>query len=152
MKTAIFLDKAPSIVRIPLQIQNLDTLESMTAVTLQFLRHNAQYQADVTVLLDNKRESNDMEIDALTKEGSSHKGKGKSKADRQKSSCSGCGQHHMIKECWFKDTNKVDTTRDCQFKNMSRIEPRNNKHKKGKGKGKGKGKNSVDKVTTPKKS
>ena len=48
MKKAIFLDKAPSIVRIPLQMQNLDTFESMTAVTLQVLQHNAQYQADVT--------------------------------------------------------------------------------------------------------
>ena len=84
----------------------------------------------------------------MTKEGSSHKGKGKSRADRQKSSCSGCGQHHMIKECWFKGTNKVDTTKDCRFKNMSRSKPRNNKQKKGKGKGKGKGKNSVDKVNT----
>ena len=100
MKKAIFLDKAPSIVRIPLQMQNLDTFESMSAVALQFLQHNAQYQADVTVLLDNKKESNVMEIDASTKEGSVHKGKGKSKADRQKSSCFGCGRvGQMIKEC-----------------------------------------------------
>ena len=148
MKKAIFFDKAPSRVRILFQIQNLDTFESMKTVTLQVLQHNAQYQAGVTVLHDNEREeSNDMEIDALTKEGSSHKGKGKSRAERQKSSCSGCGQRHMNRECWFKDTNKVETTKDCR---LSRGEPRNSKNKRGKGKGKGYGKNSVDKITTPK--
>ena len=107
MKKAFFLDKAPSRVRILFQIQNLDTFELMKTVTLQVLQRNAQYQADVTVLRDNEREeSNDMEIDALTKEGSSHKGKGKSRAERQKSSCSGCGQRHMNRESWFKQRYK----------------------------------------------
>ena len=41
-KKAIFLDKAPLRVRISLQIQSLDTFESMTAVTLQFLQHDAK--------------------------------------------------------------------------------------------------------------
>ena len=41
MKKALFLDKAPSSVRVPLQKQNLVTFEAMTAVTLQFLQHNA---------------------------------------------------------------------------------------------------------------
>ena len=45
MKKALFLDKAPMNVRVPLQMQNLATFEAMTAVTLQFLQHNAQYQA-----------------------------------------------------------------------------------------------------------
>ena len=49
MKKALFLDKAPSSVRVPLQMQNLANFEAMTAVTLQFLQHNAQYQAGVTV-------------------------------------------------------------------------------------------------------
>ena len=125
MKKTIFLDpssltKHLSIVRIPLQMQSLDTFESMTAVTLQFLQHNAQYQADVTVSPDNKKVSNDMDIDALTIEGSNHKEKGKSKADRQKSSCFGCGRvGHMIKELWFKDTYKVNTTKDCLFKDTN---------------------------------
>ena len=48
MKKALFLDKAPMNVRVPLQMQNLATFEAMTAVTLQFLQHNAQYQAGVT--------------------------------------------------------------------------------------------------------
>ena len=77
MKKAIFLDKAPSTVRIPLQMQSLDTFEAMTAVTLQFLQHNAQYQAGVTVSPNKKKGPDDMEIDALTKKGKSHKGKGK---------------------------------------------------------------------------
>ena len=42
MKKALFLDKAPSSVRVPLQMQNLATFEAMTAVTLQFLQHNAR--------------------------------------------------------------------------------------------------------------
>ena len=42
MKKALFLDKAPSSVRVPLQMQNLETFEAMTAVTLEFLQHNAQ--------------------------------------------------------------------------------------------------------------
>ena len=49
MKKALLLDKAPTNVRVPLQMQNLATFEAMTAVTLQFLQHNAQYQAGVTV-------------------------------------------------------------------------------------------------------
>ena len=69
MKKALFLDKAPSSVRVPLQMQNLATFEAMTAVTLQFLPHNAQYQAGVTVTPNNRRGPDDMEIDALTKEG-----------------------------------------------------------------------------------
>ena len=87
MKKATFLDKVPSTVRISLQIQSLDTFESMTTVTLHFLQHDAKYQAGVTISPDNKRMPDDMEIDALTKKGKRHKGKGKSKADRQKSSC-----------------------------------------------------------------
>ena len=34
-KKTIFLDKAPSIVRIPFQMQSVDTFDSMTAVTLR---------------------------------------------------------------------------------------------------------------------
>ena len=34
MKKALFLDKAPTNVRVPLQMQNLATFEAMTAVTL----------------------------------------------------------------------------------------------------------------------
>ena len=148
MKKAIFLDKAPSEMRILFQIQNLDTFESMKTVNPQVLQHNAQYQAGVNVLHDNEREeSNDMEIDALTKKGSSHKGTGKSGAAGQKSSCSGCGKRHMNRECWFKDTNKVETTKDCW---LSRNEPSNSKNKREKGNGKSYGNNSVDKITTPK--
>ena len=54
MKKALFLDKAPTNVRVPLQMQNLATFEAMTAVTLQFLQHNAQYQAGVTVTPNNR--------------------------------------------------------------------------------------------------
>ena len=79
MKKATFLDKATSSVRVPLQMQSLDTFEGMTAVTLQFLQHNAQYQARVTVTPNSRRRPDDMEIDALTKKGKSHKGKGKKK-------------------------------------------------------------------------
>ena len=178
MKKAIFLDKAPSTVRISLQIQSLDTFESMTAVTLQFLQHDAKYQAGVTISPDNKRKPDDMEIDALTKKGKSHRGKGKSEAERQKSSCFGCGRvGHIIKDCWSKDTNKVNTTKDywskdtnkvnttrdcwskdtnkvgttkdCRFKDTSKSGPYNNKDKRGEGKGRDKGKNIVNKVTTP---
>ena len=53
MKRALFLDKEPATVRVPLQMQNLDTQEGMTAVNLQFLQHNAQ--ARVTVTQDQKR-------------------------------------------------------------------------------------------------
>ena len=84
MKKALFLDKAPSSVRVPLQMQNLDTFEAMTAVTLQFLQHNAQYQAGVTVTPSNRRGPDDMEIDPLTKQGKGYKGKGKRKTDGQK--------------------------------------------------------------------
>ena len=137
MKKAIFLDKAPSTVRIPLQMQSLDTFEAMTAaVTLQFLQHNAQYQAGVTVSPNNKRGPDDMETDALTKKGKNHKGQGKSKTDGQKPSCLVCGRTgHISRDCWFKDTNKDG--------------PPSNKGKKGKGTGKGKGKNRVNEVTTP---
>ena len=65
-------------------MQSLDTFEAMTAVTLQVLQHNAQYQAGVTVSPNNRRGPDDMEIDALTKKGKSHKGKGKSKIDGEK--------------------------------------------------------------------
>ena len=65
-----------------LHMQNLDTLEAMTAVTLQFLQHTAQYQAGVTVSPNNKKGPDDMEIDALTRKGKSHKGKGKSKRNQ----------------------------------------------------------------------
>ena len=64
MKKTIFLDKSPSTVRIPLQMQSLDTFEAMTAVALQFLQHNAQYQAGVTVSPNNRKGPDDMEIDA----------------------------------------------------------------------------------------
>ena len=91
MKKALFLDKAPSSVRVPLQMQNLDTFEVMTAVTLQFLQHSAQYQASVSVTPRNRRGPDGMEIDALTKKGSKgYKGKGKSKTDGQKTSCFVC--------------------------------------------------------------
>ena len=134
MKKALFLDKAPSSVRVPLQMQNLATFEAMTAVTLQFLQHNAQYQAGVTVT-PNRRGPDDMEIDALTKKGKG-KSKGKSQADGSKTSCFVCGRvGHMAKDYWFKDTSKGSAP--------------NSKGMKGKGKGKGKGKNSVNEVTTP---
>ena len=74
MKKAIFLDKAPMNVQVPLQMQNLDTFEAMTAVTLQFLQHHAVYQAGVTVTPHNRKGPDDMEIDALTKRGKGHKG------------------------------------------------------------------------------
>ena len=123
MKKALFLDKTPSSVRVPLQMQNLATFEAMTAVTLQFLQHNAQYQAGVTVTPNNRRGPDDMEIDALTKKGKG-KSKGKSKTDGSKTSCFVCGRvGHMAKDCWFKDTSKGSAP--------------NNKGKKGKGKGKG---------------
>ena len=80
MKKAIFLDKEPSSVRVPLQMQNLDTFDAMTAVTLQFLQHNAQYQAGVTVTPNNRKGPDDMEIVALTKKGKG-KSKGKGKTD-----------------------------------------------------------------------
>ena len=123
-------------VRVPLQMQSLDTFEAMTAVTLQFLQHNAQYQAGVKVSPNNRRGPDDMEIDALTKKGKNHKGKGKSKTDGQKPSCFVCGRvGHMTKDCCFKDTSKGV--------------PPNTNGKKDKGKGKGKGKNSVNEFTTP---
>ena len=122
MKKAIFLDRAPSTMRIPFQMQSLDTFESMTAVTLQFLQHNAQYQASVTVSPNNKKGPDEMEIDALTKKGKSHEGKGKSKADREKLSCYVCGRiGHMANDCWFKDMNKVNTTKDCWSKDTSKV-------------------------------
>ena len=100
MKKALFLDKAPTNVRVPLQMQNLATFEAMTAVTLQFLQHNAQYQAGVTVTPSNRRGPDDMEIDALTKKGKG-KNKGKSKTDGSKTSCFVCGRGgHMAKDCW----------------------------------------------------
>ena len=64
MKQALFLDRAPATVRVPLQMQNLATYEATRAVTLQLLQYSAQYQAGVAVALGNKREVDDMEIDA----------------------------------------------------------------------------------------
>ena len=126
MKKALFLDKAPSSVRVPLQMQNLATFEAMTAVTLQFLQHNAQYQAGVTVTPNNRKGPDDMEIDALTKKGKG-KSKGKSKTDGSKTSCFVCGHAgHMAKDCWFKDTSKGSAP--------------NNKGKKAKAKAKAKAK------------
>ena len=55
-------------------MQNLATFEAMTALTFQFLQHNAQYQAGVTVTPNIRKGPDDMEIDALTK-----KGKGKTR-------------------------------------------------------------------------
>ena len=133
MKKAIFLDKAPSTMRIPLQMQSLDTFLAMTAVTLQFLQHNALYQAGVAVLPNNMKGPDDMEIDALTKKGKSHIGRGKSKTDRHKSSCFVCGRAgHMTKGCWLKNTCKGASP---------------NNRDQGEGKGKGKGKNRVSGVT-----
>ena len=71
MKRAIFFDRAPSTARIPLQMKNLDAFEAMTAVTLQFLQHSAQYQAGVTV---SPKGPDDMEIDALIKKGKIQQG------------------------------------------------------------------------------
>ena len=101
-KISLFLENAPSSVR------HLDTFEAMAARTLQFLQHNAQYQAGVTVTSNNRRGPNDMEIDALTKKGKGYKGKGApSKTDGQKTSHFVCGRlGHMAKDCWFKETNK----------------------------------------------
>ena len=76
VKKALCLDKAPSSVRVPLQMQNQETFEAMTPVTLQFLQRNAQNEAGVTVTPNNRRGPDDMEIDAFTKKG---KGKGKGK-------------------------------------------------------------------------
>ena len=85
-------------------MQNLDTFEARTAATLQFLQHNAQYQADVTMTLDDRRRPDDMEIDALTKKDKGYKGNEKSKTDAQKTTCFVCGRvGHMSKESWFKE-------------------------------------------------
>ena len=117
-------------------MQNLATFEAMTAVTLQFLQRNAQYQAGVTVASNKRRGPDDMEIDTLTKKGKG-KSKGKSKTDASKTSCFVRGRvGHMAKHCWFKDTSKVSAP--------------NNKGKKGEGKGKGK--NSVNEATNQRES
>ena len=95
-----FASMKKAFVRIHLQMQSLDTFEAMTAVPLQFLQHNAQYQAGVTVSPNKKRGPDDMESDALTKKGKNHKGKGKSKTDGQRPSCLVCGRMgHMSKDC-----------------------------------------------------
>ena len=138
MKKALFLDHARSSVRVPLQMQNLDTFAAMAAVSLQFLQHDAQYQAGVTVTANNRRDPDDMEIDALTKKGKGYKGKGKgkNKTDGQKTSCFVCGRvGHMANYCFLKEANKGSGP--------------NYKCKKDKGKGEGKGKNSLNEVTTP---
>ena len=91
-------------------MQSLETFKAMTAVIFQFLQHNAQYPAGVTVTSKNRNGPDDMEIDALTKEGKSHKGIGKSKTDGQKTSCLVCGPvGHTTKDCCFKDTSKGNT-------------------------------------------
>ena len=56
---------------VPLQKQNLDTFEAMSAVTLQFLQINAQCQAGATRTLNSRRGPDDMEIDALSKKNES---------------------------------------------------------------------------------
>ena len=118
MKKALCCDKAPC------RMQHLDTFEAMTAVTLQFLPHNAQYQADVTVTPNYRRGPGDMEIDALTKKGKGYKGKGKT-------SCFVCGRvGHVAQDGWFKETYKCSAP--------------NNKGKKGRDRGK----NSVNEATT----
>ena len=63
------------------------------------------------------------------KKAAATKEQGRAEPQRQKSSCSGCGQRYMNRECWFKDTNKVETTKDCW---LSRNEPSNSKKKRGK--------------------
>ena len=101
MKKALFFDKAPSSVRVPFQMQNLDTFEAMTAVTLQFLQHNAQHQAGVTVTPNNRRGP------ALTKTGKGYKGEANGKNDGQKTTCCVCGRGgHMAKDCKLKETSK----------------------------------------------
>ena len=60
MKAALFFDKAPATVRVPRQMQNLDTDGAMAAVTPQFLQQNAQSSNRCP-----------------DEEGQSHKGKGK---------------------------------------------------------------------------
>ena len=131
MKKAIFLDKAPSTVRIQLQMQSLDTFEAMTAVTLQFLQQRA---------VSSRRNRIAQYQD--------YKSKGKSKTDGQESSCFVCGRiAHMTKDCWFKDTNEVNTSKDGCFKDTGKGGPPSNKGTKGKGKGKCKGTNSVKEVT-----
>ena len=90
--------------RVPLQLQNLDTFEARTAAIVQFLQHNAQYQADVTVTPNNRRRPDDKEIDALTNKDTRYKGNEKSKTDAQKTTCFVCGRvGHMSKESWFKE-------------------------------------------------
>ena len=64
--------------RVPLQMQNLDTFEAMSAVTLQFLQINAQCQAGATRTVNSRRRPDGMEIDALSKKNES-KGKSKEK-------------------------------------------------------------------------
>ena len=54
VKKALFLDRAPSLVRVLLQMRNRDTFEAMEAMTLQFLHYNAQFQAGVTVAQQQK--------------------------------------------------------------------------------------------------
>ena len=79
-------------------MQNLAGFEAMTAVTLQFLQHNAKHQAGVTVTPYSRKGPHDMEIDALTKKGKG-KSKGKSKTDASKTSCFVCGRvGHMAKD------------------------------------------------------
>ena len=119
-------------------MQNLENFEAMAAVTLQFLTHDAQYQAGLTATPNSRRGPDDMEIDALTSKGKGHKGKRKlSKTEGTKTRCSVRGRlGHMSKDCWFKETN--------QRTNRNNFQPTN----KGKT-GKGKGKNSVNEITTP---
>ena len=96
MKKTLFLDQAPSSVRAP----NLDTFET-TTVTLQFLQHNAQYQAGVTVTLNNR--TDDMLIDAMPRWSKSPQRQGETAQNRRTEDKLLRG--HM-KDSWFKETNK----------------------------------------------
>ena len=90
----------------------------------------------MTISPNKKRKPDDMNIDALTKKGKSHKDEGKNKTERQKASCFVCGRvGHMTKHCWFKNTNKAHTIKDCWFKDTSESGLPSNKYRKGKGKG-----------------
>ena len=94
-------------VRVPLQMQNLDSFGEMAAVIPQFLQHNVQYNAGVTT--PSRSGPDDMEVDALTKRGNGHNGHGKPThgVDGQTTSCFTCGRAgHLSKACWFKGTNK----------------------------------------------
>ena len=107
MKKALFLDKAHSSVRVPLQMQNLDTFEAMAAVSLQFPQHDAQFQAGVTVTPNNRRTRRhgdrclDEERQKVTR------ARGRAKTDGQKTSCVVCRRvAHVVIDSWLKETRK----------------------------------------------